>query len=372
MNQSTKKLAFIGGGINSAVGYTHFCASRLDGYFELVAGAFSRDSIVNKESAARYGVSAQHCYDNWQKMIMAEKDKIDALVILTPTPTHQEIIEIAIEKEIPIICEKALAHNWNACKKVQSLVNKTRAFLAVTFNYTGYPMVREMRAMIKNGQLGKLFSINVEMPQEGFARLVGNEKKPQPQRWRLEDGDVPTIYLDLAVHMHHLIKFTTGLKPLEAIATESSYGWFPNVVDHVSSLVKYEDDVSCQFTFSKSSLGHRNGLKIQICGSEGALLWEQSDPEKLQFSRVDGSRLILERGAEGTEIEAPRYNRFKAGHPSGFIEAFANLYQDFSIALNSEVPVDAITDYNTDTALEGMALIKAMTESSRSLRWEKV
>lgn len=367
------KLAFIGGGINSAVGYAHYCASHLDGQFELVAGAFSKSPEVNQHTGERYGVD--RTYSCWRTMLDNEADKIDAVVILTPTPAHEEMVMACMDIELPVICEKAVTMTSESCHKIMTHQQQTNSFVAVTYNYSGYPMIRELKELIEQDKLGKISHIQIEMPQEGFARLLANEQKPTPQEWRLCDEEIPTIYLDLAVHLHHLVYFTTNLKPLSTIAMQSSYGWFEGVVDDVSAMVEYEDNVRCQYWFSKSSLGHRNGLRIKVYGTKASAEWLQVNPELLTLDHINGRKEVIERGSDCLVAEDLRYNRFKAGHPSGFIEAFANLYSDFAneIQLRKSGQSTSITkDYGLEVSHQGLKLLEAMVQSDKTRKWEDI
>lgn len=368
------KIAFIGGGINSAVGYAHYCASHLDGKFDLVAGAFSRDEQINKETAAHYGVGDNY-YQDWQALISQEAERLDAIVILTPTPDHYEMISACFAAKIPVICEKSVTMDSHSCQQLIELQQQHQAFINVTYNYSGYHMIRELKALIDTGQLGDILHIQAEMPQEGFTRLLANGEKPCPQSWRLKDESIPTIYLDLAVHLHHLVHYTTQLKPLSTIAMQNSYGWFEDIIDDVSATVEYEQNVKCQYWFSKSSLGHRNGLRIKIYGSKAAAEWIQTSPEQLTIDHINGRKEVLERGADCLVAEQQRYNRFKAGHPSGFIEAFANLYSDFASALRdhkNDQPNQINSDYGLDISVEGLRLLETMVKSHNTKQWEEI
>lgn len=374
MSDAKLKLAFIGGGINSAVGYAHYCASHLDGKFELVTGAFSRDPEINEKTAQQYGVTNRY-YSDWNTLIEQESANLDAVVILTPTPNHFEMIAKCFSHNLAVICEKSVTMDSHSCQQLIELQQQHNAFINVTYNYSGYHMVRELKTLIENGDLGDILHIQAEMPQEGFTRLLANGDKPCPQSWRLQDESIPTIYLDLAVHLHHLVHYTTKLKPLSTVAMQNSYGWFEDIVDDVSATVEYENKVKCQYWFSKSSLGHRNGLRIKIYGSKGAAEWVQSSPELLTIDHINGRKEILERGADCLVAEQLRYNRFKAGHPSGFIEAFANLYADFADALvdyknNKDNTVNR--DYGLNISVEGLRLLETMVKSNSSKQWEDV
>lgn len=368
-------IGFIGGSIKSAVGYTHFVASQMDNKWSLQAGCFSQDGNNNRETARVYGVPEDRVYPTWEAMLDAEKNQLDAIAILTPTPMHFEMVCACLEKGYAVICEKALALSSDEIEKIIALRDRTNGFVAVTYNYSGYPIIRELRHKIKSGQLGRILHFQAEMPQEGFIRVDSQGNKPSPQSWRLSDGKVPTIYLDLAVHLHQLIHYLIQKQPLEVIATQNSFGWFPEIVDNVCSLCRYADGIQGQFWFSKSALGHRNGLKLRIYGSQAAAEWYQANPEELIISHDDGRREIVDR-ASPTEVAANRgYNRFKSGHPAGFIEAFANLYTDIAATLvkyHSSGIWHSQEVFGPELAMEGFKMLEGMEGSHISKHWVKL
>ncbi len=363
------RLAFIGGAVNSAVGQTHFNASRLDGYFKVEAGCFSRHVEQNVHSAHIYGVHPDRTYADWQILLAAERGAIDAIVILTPTPSHVDIAVAAIEAGYPVICEKALGTSSAECNKIADAVEANHAYLAVTYNYSGYPMVRELRRMISHGRFGRLQQIQIEMPQEGFLRQNAN-----PQAWRRRDYFVPTVSLDLGVHVHHLVDFLSGgLKPLSLVGEHASYGNLPGIIDNVYCIARYEQDMRVQAWWGKTALGHRNGLRVRVYGDNASAEWYQMDPEVLRWADNDGHHYLLDRGsAEAKIAQEPRYNRFKAGHPSGFIEAFANLYFDFASeirALAVHTKAQSPYVYGAEHAVEGMRMMEAIRRSARRQAW---
>jgi len=367
-------LGFIGGSLSSAVGYTHFVSSLMDNQWSLVSGCFSRDPASNRQTAETYGVPEARVYDRWQEMILQERQRLDAVVVLTPTPSHCEIVTSCLGEGIAVVCEKALALNSAEAQRIISARDAVRGFLAVTYNYSGYPMVRELRTLIRAGRLGRIMHFQAEMPQEGFRRVDAQGNKPVPQSWRLSDNEVPTIHLDLAVHLHHMVGYLTGEKPLEVVADQSSHGWFP-VVDNVTCLCRYSSGVQGQVWFSKSALGHRNGLRLRIYGSDASAEWFQANPEELIISHTDGRREIVDRASTVQVAAARRYTRFKAGHPAGFVEAFANLYVDIADCLRQHQATGAWTSeevFSGELALEGFQMLEAMVASTRSRAWQPV
>jgi len=369
------QLGFIGGSINSAVGYSHFVSCAIDKKWQLVAGCFSKNTALNHKTAEVYEIIPERVYDTWQDLLAKENGHLDAVVILTPTPAHFEIVMACMHTGIAVICEKSLTINSAQAQTILNLRNELKAFLAVTYNYSGYPMLRELAKRINDGKLGKLLHFQAEMPQEGFIRVDAQGNKPVPQAWRLSDGDIPTLYLDLAVHLHQIIYYLTGQKPIELVSDQNHYGWFSGVVDNVSCLCRYTGDIQGQLWFSKSALGHRNGLKIRIYGDQGSAEWYQVNPEELVLSYVDGRREILDRAGAVEIANQHRYNRFKSGHPAGFIEAFANLYSDIADGLHQYKRTgewQSCEVFSAELALEGMHFLETMVLSTKSRTWQFV
>ncbi len=371
------KIAFLGGSLDSAVGKAHKAAIEIDKKFNLVAGCFSRNTEINLKTGIEYGVQVDRIYDNILDLINAEKENLDAIVILTPTDSHYKDIIFCVEAKIPVICEKSMVTSSKESKRIHDLCLTTNSFLAVTYNYTGYPMIRELQNVISSGKMGVIKNICIEMPQEGFLKVDKMGKPIFPQNWRLKDGEIPTLSLDLGVHVHSIINFLIGKKPLEVVASVNTFGNFKSVVDDISCIVNYSDGINVNMWFSKSALGYRNGLKVRVFGDEGAAEWIQENPEFLYFSENNGTKTIIDRSNSFVKVASEsRYSRFKAGHPAGFIEAFANYYYDISESLDKfksgEKEILNQYTFGTKVAHEGMQLLEAITRSKENKKWESI
>ena len=323
------KLAFVGGGCESIAGYPHFIASQMDRRFEVVTGVFSSNKNSNQKTAKKWKVKSYYeCVDD---LIKYEKGNIDAVSVLTPTPLHIESIEKLLKINIPIICEKPLVSSFEDILKIEKIFDENKHFLIITNNYSGYPMLRELKQKIVNKELGEILHIKLKMPQESFLRPPKSIK--YPQRWRLKDDFIPMISLDLGAHLHHLAYFLLGEEPSSVLATYNSFSKY-KVIDDVTMLLEYESGIKGNFWLSKTALGNRNGLHIEIYGSKASAIWHQENPEKLEFSYFTGQKTIIDRGSDIEMIPNPLYHRMTPGHPSGYIEAFANLYNDIANCLD--------------------------------------
>lgn len=376
MKSSIVKLGFIGGGLNSAIGMTHKIASQMDNKFKIESGCFSRDNEINMATADSWGIASDRVYANWQDLLKRENNLLDAIVILTPTDLHTEIILKALEYKIPVICEKTLTTSVDEAKQIKVKLEQNKGFLLTTYNYTGYPMIRELKHLINTNKLGKIVQINIEMPQESFIRLNSDGIVPTPQKWRLHDGIISTLSLDLGTHLSNMIYFLTEEKPQGVIALKNSFGHYSDVTDNIMCMIKYSNNIDCRMWYSKSAIGHKNGLKVEIYGDMGSAEWYQMNPEFLIFNDNFGRNITLDRSSKDIAIaNQERYNRFKSGHPAGFIEAFSNHYNDiYKAVLAYKNGKDYYSDYifPIDSSLEGLKLMEALEKSTENYTWEKI
>lgn len=370
-------VAFLGGSLRSAVGRVHQVAATMDMRCNLAAGCFSRDPVSNLETGNAYGVSPDRLYSSLEALLDAEKGRIDGVVLVTPTDQHESQVLACLEAGVPVICEKALTNTSAGAYKIKAAVAETGGFLSVTYNYLGYPMLRELQALIAAGQLGSVHQVHVEMPQEGFLKVRPDNHKPiVPQDWRLHDVGVPTLSLDLGVHLHMITRFLTGEKPLEVAAINSTFGNFSPVVDNVICMAKYSNDILSNIWYGKVALGCRNGLRVRVFGERGSAEWVQETPELLHLSDDCGRRYVLDRGHPDAKVSnQPRYTRFKAGHPAGFIEAFANCYADIADSLASFRNGQTSTNpyvFGVDESLEGLLFLEAIAAAGTKGAWVRV
>lgn len=363
------KLGVLGGGVNSAVGYAHYVAAQLDNKWQIVSGFFSRNTQINRQTAEAWHIPNFKQYDVWQDYIEAEKNNLDAVLVISPTPKHAEMVCYLLENQIPVICEKAMTANTQDSLRIKQALTKNKGFLAVTFNYSGYSMVRELRQRIKAGELGKLLQIQIEMPSDAF---INKAAQGQPQDWRLADGEIPTILLDLAVHLHHLIAYVSEKTPQQVMADFHHFSKFESIIDDAYIWAKYSDDLKTSIWVSKTSYGYKNGLKIRVFGDEGSAEWYQEMPDVLTVTNRESVSMQYNRG-NAINQEAI-VERFKPGHPTGFVEAFANLYSDIADNLIrfQEQPERFEFDnhvFGWEHAHEGLKLLTRATESSQKGCW---
>ena len=348
----------------------------MDSRFTLESGCFSRKPEVNRATARSWAVDESRIHPSYEHMLDAEADNLDAIVVLTPVADHARMIEQCLERGLHVISEKPLTGSVAECARIDRALTASGKFLAVTFNYTGYPMVRELRERVRRGDLGNIHSVRLTMQQEGFARRDADGNPITPQAWRLEDGVIPTVSLDLGTHVVHLLEFVTGKVPAEVSGRMGSFGNFGQVVDDVDMLINCTDGTFAHAWWSKSALGHSNGLSIEVVGSEGSAKWVQVDPEYLHLRDNGGIERRLHRGSRDISVAGePRYNRFKAGHPSGFIEAFANCYWDIADGLHDHAATRAVSNDFVFGIADSMRVLQTLetgVQAARSRQWETV
>jgi predicted dehydrogenase len=328
------RISILGGSSSSAIGNAHRLALKSSGGNEIVGGVFSRDSMLNVVSNKWWDAVNPMPYSNFQEM-KDRSDEFDLVVVMTPPEDHFKSILSFLEIDKKIISEKPLASCLNEVSKIKEEINNKTGYLRTTYNYSGYPMVRELKRRIDDKLFGKIFDIRIQMYQEGFIKLSPSGDPYKPQNWRLVDGDIPTVSLDLGTHVVHLLMYLLDSLPAEGYAITNSEGHF-DVIDRVEFLGKTDLGITTNLGWGKTSLGYQNGLKVEIFGEKGSALWVQTNPETLQLADQRGELHLLSRGNPSCLIaNEPRYTRFKGGHPSGFIEALTNVYDDFFYFENS-------------------------------------
>ena len=319
------RLAFVGGGISSTIGKIHSIATTIDRRWKISSGFFSRNKNINLKTAKLYGVDENRVYQNFDKFLILEKDKIDAIVLLVPTPARLKYLLKIFKFKIPVISEKPLIDNYEGFKKLNKY---KKNFLRVTYNYTGYPLVKELSELIIKKYLGKIKQIHFEMPQDAFT--ITTSKNIKPKKWRLRDHYVPNISHDLGSHILSLTYYLLGEYPSEVMCNYFKSSKYKNLIDNGYFWIKFKSGISGTYWISKSVPGIRNGLKLKIIGEKKSAHWFQMRPEELKICNENGSIEIIDNLTFQLKANSKKYNRYKVGHPSGFLEAFANMYSDYS------------------------------------------
>ncbi|MFY0598429.1 MAG: Gfo/Idh/MocA family oxidoreductase [Cyclobacteriaceae bacterium] len=372
-------MGMIGGGQGSFIGAVHRMAANLDGQIELVCGAFSSDPERSRESGKELFLAPERCYNSFEEMILAEKklaegERMDFVSIVTPNHVHFEPAKEALENGFPVIIDKPLSFNLKEALDLREIVNETKLPFALTHTYTGYPMVKQARAMIKAGELGKITKINVEYPQGWLTEKLEADNQKQAA-WRTDPkrSGKSGCYGDIGTHAANMAEYVSGLDITKVLAKLSTVVEGRLLDDDASALLEFEGGVPGLLSASQISAGEENAVKIRVYGEKGGVEWNQEFHNTLLVKWHGAPSQIMRTGTNNAYLkeEAIANARIPAGHPEGYLEAFANIYRNFAFALRSHLsnePIDnSILDYpGIDEGVHGMALVDAVVESSES------
>jgi predicted dehydrogenase len=374
------RLGVIGGGSGSFIGAIHRQSARLDDRYEIVTGILSSNPDRSKQAAKELGFSVDHIYANVMEMLDAEasrKDGIDAVAIMTPNDSHFDYSMAALERGIDVICDKPMTNTLEEAESLHKKVQESGLIFCLTHNYTGYPMVRQAKAMVQDGQLGTIRLVQVEYVQGGKA----NEEKPMPEvmTWKYDPvrGGPSRVMGDIGTHAHNLTRFITGLEVDEVSAEVGTI--VPNrlIHDFAGALLRFDNGARGSFWVTQAAAGVENCLRIRVSGSQGSLEWMQEIPQALTFKPLKGPSQNRTPNGPGTLPLSARSTRLVAGHPEGFPDGFANIYSDAAEAIAARragKQPDALALYfpNSWDGLLGVRFVNSVLESSNANgRWTK-
>ena len=374
------RLAVIGGGPGSFIGAMHRQAARLDDRYEIVTGILSSDPVRSKQAGLELGLAPGRLYPGVQEMLAGEASRPDGaevVAIMTPNDSHFEYSISALEHGFDVICDKPMTNTLEEAQALHNKVQESGLVFCLTHNYTGYPMVRQAKAMVADGQLGTIRLIQVEYVQGGKA----DEEKPMPDvmTWKFDPvrGGPSRVMGDIGTHAHNLARFITGLEVDEVSAEIGTI--VPNrlIHDFAGALLRFENGARGSFWVTQAAAGVENCLRIRISGSKGSLEWMQEFPQALTFKPLHGPSQNRTPNGPGTLPLAARSSRIVAGHPEGFHEGFANLYSDAAEAISARRAgrtADPLALYfpNSLDGLLGVRFVNSVIESSNAGgRWTK-
>ncbi len=324
----------VGGGAGSNIGATHRYAARLDDRYTLVAGVFASDAERSRAFAATLDLAPDRRYGTWQAMAQQEAqrtDGIEAVAIVTPNNSHYAIAKAFLEQGIDVICDKPLTTDLGEALDLLRLARQTGRLFGVTYNYTGYPMVRQARAMVQTGDLGKIRLVQVEHAS-GWASTLLEAAGHKQAAWRTNPdiAGKSAVVGDLGTHAHHLARFITGLEVSELSAELSTIVPGRQMDDNAHIKLRFDNGARGMMWASMVATGHIHGQRIRVYGEKGSLEWVQEQPNELILRPSDGPQQILSRGFGYLSPAAQRAARIWPGHPEGFLGAFANLYTDIA------------------------------------------
>lgn len=372
------RLAVIGGGLGSFIGAMHRQAARLDDRYDIVAAALSSDPQLSKKAGAALGLPLDRCYASATELLSSEvkrPDRADVVAIMTPNDSHYSYAKAALDLGFDVICDKPMTNTLQEATDLHHQVKKSGLIFCLTHNYTGYPMVRQARAMVDAGLIGKIGLVQVEYVQGGRA-------KPGPGRraWKEDPlrGGPSLVMGDIGTHAHNLLRFITSLEVHQVAAEIGAIVPNRNAHDFAGAMLRLgsatpNESPSARGSFwvTQAAAGVENGLRIRVSGSLGSLEWHQEHPQVLSFKPLDAPAQIRTPNGPGTLPLAARSSRIVAGHPEGFHEGFANLYSDAAEAIASRiqgVAADPLAMFfpNAYDGLMGIKFVDAVIRSSQN------
>ncbi|HTJ89695.1 MAG TPA: Gfo/Idh/MocA family oxidoreductase [Acidocella sp.] len=368
------RLGMVGGGQGAFIGAVHRIAARLDDQFDLVAGALSSDPARARASAADLGLATERSYGSFTEMAEAEAarpDGIEAVAIVAPNHVHAPVARAFLEAGIHVICDKPMTTSVTEAEALVELVHKTGKLFILTHNYTGYPMIRQARAMVGAGELGEIRLVQAEYPQDWLTERVELSGNKQAE-WRTDPARAGSggAIGDIGTHAYNLAAFVTGLEPEEVLAQLTTFVPGRQLDDDVQVLLRYAGGARGMLWASQVAVGNENGLKLRVYGTKGGLEWLQADPNYLWISRYGEPKQLFTRAGAAAWPEAARVSRVPSGHPEGYLEGFATIYAEAAqairaarsgLALGPEILFPTVED-----GLAGMRFIAAAVASSKA------
>ena len=372
------RLGMVGGGNDAFIGGVHRIASRIDGRFQLVAGALSSTPEKAQASGVALGLDPARTYDDFKAMAIREarlKDGIEAVAIVTPNHVHYAAAREFLKRGIHVICDKPLTSTMADAKKLVKAADDSDALFVLTHNYTGYPMMRQARQMIAEGVLGKLRVVQVEYAQDWLTK----EEDFKQAAWRTDPArsGAGGSTGDIGTHAFNLASFVTGLTLDSLSADLQSFVSGRALDDNAHVMMRFDGGARGMLWCSQVAPGNENGLRLRIYGENGGLEWEQENPNQLWYTPHGEPKRLLTRGGAGAGEAAERVTRIPAGHPEGYLEGFATIYREAADAigahrLGQDVPADVLYPTIQD-GLKGMQFIDACVRSSkRDGAWVKL
>ena len=397
MKKKTKRLtyAMVGGARGSFIGPIHRMAIRMDNLADLVAGCFSRDPKVNAVSGEKLQLDPTRVYSDWRKLIAAEADRLDFLVVCTTNETHYPVAKAALEAGLDVFCEKPLSLTVKEAEELGRIAKRKRLILGIPFTYTGYPMVKLARDLVKKGELGKIDKVVLEYVQGSFRKIDFTKPLDKRNAWKMNPkvSRPSCVVADIGVHAFTMIEYVTGLEAKTLLADLSSFAPGNRLDDDASILMRLggrssacsasltrsrtakgsSSSAKASLVVSKVATGEENGVRLRVYGDKASLYWDQETPNYLSVKYPLKPEMTFKRKAPymaDLSEGAQRASRFPAGHHEGFVEALGNIYDEFVAAVVSRKARDFP---DARAGIRSMRFVEAALKSAKSgNRWTKL
>lgn len=376
--QGRIRLGMVGGGEGAFIGAVHRMAARLDDRYQFAAGCLSSTPEKAQRSGEALGLNPDRIYCDFREMAKKEarrKDGIEAVSIVTPNHMHAPVAEVFLKGGIHVICDKPLTTTLKDALRLQRLARKSGLIFAVTHNYTGYPMVRQARAMVAAGEIGEIRVVQVEYAQDWLTNKLEDSGQKQAG-WRTDpkQSGAGGCIGDIGTHAYNLADFITGIPVTQLCAELTTFVEGRALDDNAQIMLRYSNGARGLLWASQVAPGNENALTIRVYGSKGGIEWHQEHPNQLRWSPFGEATRIISRGTSAAQSAAARVSRIPAGHPEGYLEGFATIYSEIAHAIraarnNSKPPPD-VHFPTIDDGVKGLAFIDAAVRSSVSgARW---
>jgi predicted dehydrogenase len=377
-------MGMVGGGLTSFIGPVHRMAAGIDGQIELVCGAFSIDPIESVETGKSLYLDPKRVYKTFPEMFEKEKNlppdqRMDFVSIVTPNHVHYAPAKMALESGFHVVVEKPIAFSLEEAKLLKKLVDKTGLILALTHTYTGYPMVKEARNFIKSGKLGKVRKVFVEYPQGWLSKALEKTGNMQAS-WRTDpkQSGMGGAIGDIGTHAANLSEYVTGSTISEVCTMLNTVVPGRMIDDDSSMLVKFDTGATGVLLATQVAAGEENNLSLRVFGEKGGIEWRQEEPNTLVVKWLDKPKEVMRAGWAYLSDDAKSFIRVPAGHPEGYLEAFANIYRAFTRAMRDYKPGKKINpekyDFpSVDHGVHGMTFVETVVKSAQSnKKWVKI
>jgi len=372
-------MGMVGGGQGAFIGAIHRIAAQLDNQIELVCGAFSSEPATSKASGKALYLDESRCYASYQEMFAQEAQlnddkRMDMVTIVTPNHLHFPVAKMALEHGFHVMSDKPATLDLSETLALQDIINQTGLLYGLTHTYTGYPMIKEAKARIKKGQLGQVKKVVVEYPQGWLANKSDEDSKQAAWRLNPKTAGISCCMGDIGVHAANLVEYVTGLFITELCADLSSNVAGRVLDDDGSVLLRFNTGAQGVLLASQVSVGEENNLRLRVYGEKASIEWSQLEPNSVCMKFSDKPSQLIRAGVGEMDAVTQVNMRTPAGHPEGYLEAFANIYTQFSFQIRarlfgngSDVNIEAMKDVpDIESAIRGMAFIENVVAASQS------
>lgn len=378
------RLGMIGGGQGAFIGAVHRIAARMDNEYALVCGVFSSDPEKSKEMGRILGLEDGRVYESYQQLVEREsllppEERVQIISIVTPNHLHFEPARLALENGFHVILDKPATFSLDEVLQLKEICSRTGKLLCLTHTYTGYPMVKEARQIVASGKLGMITKIYAEYPQGWLSRFEEGSGNNKQAAWRTDPSKsgIAGAMGDIGTHAFNLIEYVSGLQVTKLCADINTVVQGRRLDDDGAVLLKFSNGSSGVMIATQIATGEENNIKIRVYGEQGGLEWQQSDANTLKLMMADQPAQILRTGSSYLSSFASHNTRTPAGHPEGYLEAFANLYRNFALTIkaliaNEDPSLEHLDFPGIDEGVRGMAFIESVTRSGQSdIKWSE-